>query len=76
VSCSYDPDRKDRWGRASKRGNSSWPQSPFFDSREARRQQELLRQQLQQEMQQRPPWQTMLLPALGLGFLTLLFGEN
>lgn len=34
-----------------------------------------MREVVQQQLEQRPAWQTLLLPAMGMGMLTLLFGE-
>ncbi|EIE23383.1 hypothetical protein COCSUDRAFT_62919 [Coccomyxa subellipsoidea C-169] len=74
ASCSYDPrDPKQefRWGAG---GSSSPFSSSPFSSRDAQRQQERIRQAVQQQLQQRPAWQTLLVPAASLGLLTLLFG--
>ncbi|BDA47229.1 hypothetical protein COCOBI_10-0740 [Coccomyxa sp. Obi] len=68
VSCSYDPrdPRDDGFGFRGSR-------IPF-NNREAWRQQERMREAVQQQLQQRPAWQTLLVPAAGIGLLTLLFG--
>lgn len=68
MSCSYDP-RDPRDGGFGFRSN----RSPF-NNREAWRQQERMREAVQQQLQQRPAWQTLLVPAAGIGLLTLLFG--
>ena len=75
ASCSYDPQRNNEW-RQSRGGSSSWQEDLFFNRAEAQRQQEFIRQRIEQQMQERPPWQTLLLPALGIGFATLLFGTD
>ena len=69
VSCSYDPrdPRDDGFGFRGSR-------TPF-NNREAWRQQERMREAVQQQLQQRPAWQTLLVPAAGIGLLTVLFGE-
>ncbi len=35
-----------------------------------------MREAVQQQLQQRPAWQTLLVPAAGIGLITLLFGER
>ena len=44
--------------------------------REVELQRQRLQELVQQQMQARPAWQTMLLPALGAGFFALLLGKQ
>ena len=44
--------------------------------REAELQRQRLQELLQQQMQQRPAWQTFLLPAVGAGFFALVLGRS